>query len=122
VRTVGHVVRQRPRDELVEEDAEGIHVGAEVDLVGVAARLLRAHVGQRSLHGAGLGVQGGDDIRVGHPGQTEVEDLDLERAAATGALRAHPHQDVGGLEVAMHDAALMRVVDPLADPHEKMQP
>ena len=123
LRPVGHVVRQRARDQLVEDHAEGIHVRAEVDLVGVAARLLRAHVGQRSLHSAGLGEQRGDDVGVGDPGQAEVEDLDLQRtASAAGALGSQPDQDVGGLEVAVHDPALMRVVDGLADLHEQVQP
>ena len=59
-----------------------------IDLL--AARLLRAHIGERAQHRAGPG-----ELRLGggHLGDPEVED---PHALAGG------HDDIGGLDVAVH--------------------
>ena len=95
---------------LEQHDAEGPDVGALVDRA--AARLLRAHVGRGADDHAHLRVvsvaasarrspsSGRAESSSGQRlGQAEVEHLDL----AVGR-----HLDVGGLEVAVHDALLVR--------------
>ena len=90
-------------EELVDDAAEGPDVGAPVH--GLPTCLFRAHIcgrpddaverrGQRRLVDGGRA--GG---RIQRLGQTEVEDLDR----AVGAAR-----DVGRLQVAVHDALLVR--------------
>ena len=101
-----------PRRHLVEHRAEGEDVGARVGFP--AFELLGRHVLESPQDGAFLGqpLLGGERgqaarrIRRGHRfGETEVEELD-----------ARPGQhDVGGLQVAMHDAAPVRLVQCVRD-------
>ena len=106
---------------LEQHDAEGPDVGALVD--GLAPRLLGGHVGggaeDQAGRGAGAGQgrrlrQGGraagERVVVSAPGlgEAEVEDLDL---ALRGQL------DVRGLEVAVHDALLVGLLEGLGDLH-----
>ena len=74
----------------------------EVD--GAALRLLGRHVRDRAQHSAFAGLQGARGraaVLLGHRelGQAEVEDL---------GAPVRGHQDVFGLEVAMHDPLLVR--------------
>ena len=97
-----------PAGEHLEEDAaEAPDVGAAVQRP--PPRLLRAHVlgraedharlgGVGSQPGRGLGGVGVAERRL-RLGEPEVEHLDLA---------SRRHLDVGGLEVAVHDAALVR--------------
>ena len=90
--------------ELMEHAAEGEDIGAGAG--GLAPHLLRRHVadraedrpggGERHL-GAGLGHLTGARL-AGELGETEVEDLDPPFLG---------HEDILGLEVAMHDPALV---------------
>jgi hypothetical protein len=112
----GRVARQGAGEELVEEHAQGVDVGARVD-VGAprgghgAVGLLGAHVGRRAddhprLRGERLAGEVGVAHRLGDP---EVDDLGERRARLLG------DEDVGGLEVAVDDPLLMRVLHGVAD-------
>ena len=107
---IGHrfpAVQPLARQHLIEDDAEGPDVRALVDLL--AAGLLGAHVGRRAHDDPGHGHRRGNGRRGQHvvlpgrlarvrPRQAEIQDLDR-------AFRVDPH--VGGLEIAMHDAAFV---------------
>nr|WP_249937124.1 hypothetical protein [Roseateles sp. DAIF2] len=86
-------------EHLVEHDAGREQVRAAVDLV--ALHLFGRHVLRRAQHIADAGAlfaAGGLHMR-----DAEVHHLDVLRAAHAG--------DVAGLDVAMHDAALVRIVE-----------
>ncbi len=101
------VARQPAGDEFEGEHAERVDVGARVDVRRDALDLLEAHVGERADEVAVAGVQGADRRRVAERARDpEVDDL---RRAGLG------HEDVAGLEVAMDDAAGVRVGDALRD-------
>jgi hypothetical protein len=93
------VERQVPGQQLVEHDAGGEEVRARIDLL--AQHLLRRHVVGRAQHAAGLGGLRG--LALVDPADAEVGDLDRGRVA--------DHHDVGGLDVAVDDALLVRVVE-----------
>ena len=107
-------------EHLVEHAAEGPDVRAAVD--GLAARLLRAHVaGGAEQHARlrhrergrvrGLGVlRPGERVGVERLGQAEVEHLDAAVAV---------DHDVRGLQVAVHDALLVRGLERLGDPERE---
>ena len=108
----------RAAQHLKHHHAEGPDVGPLVD--GLASRLFRAHVrrgpeddpgfGRLAGHGGGVGelrgAAGRACLGVEGLGQAEVEYLDLTFGR---------HFDVGGLEVAMHDALLVRGLQPFRD-------
>jgi hypothetical protein len=63
--------------------------------------------------GTDIGMERGDlDIRLGRTGDPEVEDLGLSRRV---------HEDVLQLEVAVHDALLMGVLDAMADLRHQLE-
>ena len=97
-------------DHLVEQHAQREDVAAVVD--GLAARLLGAHVAQGPEHEARLRL--GERLHLGDAvlrlrlgleqlGEAEVEDLGV-------AVRRHDH--VLGLDVAVHDPGLVRLLQP----------
>ncbi len=93
-----------PRDAAVEQQAEGEDVRAGVE-GALAAHLLGGHVPERSEDGAGAGERG-------DPGELSG-DAEVQEARA---LRGGPHQeDVGGLHVAVHDAARVGRAQGLGD-------
>ncbi len=123
-----HVVGTLPREQLVEHHAEGVDVGPHVDLVGIAARLLGAHVGERALDHADLGRhRRRGHVALGDPRQAEVEDLQGGESRArrdaghAGGARLRRHDDVRGLEVAVDHAALVRVVHRVGDLAEQAE-
>ena len=77
-------------EELVEQDAAGVDVGTLVD--DLAHELLGRHVGRGAHDGAGLGHAAGFDAC-----DAEIGDLGLADIVGD--------HDVGGLDVAMDDAA-----------------
>jgi hypothetical protein len=79
-------------------DAGGEQVRATVELF--ATRLLRRHVLRRAHHRAHLGVLLAGIV---HVRDAEVGDLDR--------LGVGQHQNVARLDVAMHDAVRMRIVE-----------
>jgi hypothetical protein len=102
-------------EELVEEYAEGIDIGAGVDVDGVGLGLLGAHV----LGGADeLSVLGEEGLLrqtvVDGLGDAEVDDL-----GGGFAVVGEGDEDVGGFEVAVNDALVVGVLDGLADGHEE---
>ena len=97
--------RQPAAEQLVGDDTEREHVGARIDGTRLAGQLLPAHVRQRAEH-----LAGARHLRVlvaaGDLGDAEVEHLHLP-----GFVDKH----VARLEIAVDDAAQVRVVDGLAD-------
>ena len=94
-----------PAEQLVEDHARGEDVAAPVELL--AADLLRAHVVDGAHHHA----------RLGDPGPAELGDAevhDLHRAVLEQA-------DVRGLDVAVHDAVLVREVQAAQHLHHDLQ-
>ena len=103
VRDHQHVVTLEGRlthQHFVEHDPQRPDVGPVIDLL--AARLFRRHVGHRADRRAGLRHALGPR----QLGQPEVEDL---HHAARG------DEQIGGLDVPMHDAGAVRLSQPLAD-------
>jgi hypothetical protein len=109
----------RAGEELVQEDAERVEVAAGVHGGCAGAGLLGAHVLESADDGAELGdlgavgeAQGG---AIDGAGDAEVDDLGGGLAVIDG------DEDVGGLDVAVDDAALVRVLDGLADGDEEAE-
>ena len=96
--------RLPPAEQLVKDDADGKDVGAMIR--ALAADLLGRHV----VHRAHQHVTAGELGRQ-QPGEPEVEDL---HRAAVGDV------DVCRLDVAVDDAARMRVLEPEADVHREL--
>ena len=101
------------RQHLVQHGPEREDVRAMVR--GQAPHLLRGHVAERAQHHARLGRRAqGRSAGAGplggprNPGQAEVEDL---HATVVG------HEQVGGLEIAVHDALRMGGGQPSRDLH-----
>ena len=99
LRQRGRLVRQPPRQQLVGDDAERVDVGARAGLL--AARLLGREVGGGAEHRPDLG----DARLVDRAGDPEVGELD---DVGVG------DEQVAGLDVAVHDAVAMRVVEAAA--------
>ncbi len=91
------------REQLIQHGAEAEDVGPHVS--GLPLRLLRRHVCRGPEHGAFDGLRR-VDLFVQDLGEAEVEEL---RGAAPG------HQDVGRLEIAMQNAAPMRLFERARD-------
>jgi hypothetical protein len=95
---VAAVVEDLPTSEdLGEDEAEPVEIGAAVELLG-AARLLRAQVGELALEHVGLRLL---PVLQAGEGDPEVEDLHV----AGGA-----QHDVVGRDVAMNDAERLAVL------------
>ena len=93
----------RPGNHLVKQDAESPDVAALVGLL--AANDLRRHVSGRAGDPASgkrrRALRDGELVERTHPaGETEVDELCV-------ACRRHHH--IPGLDIAVHDAACMRV-------------
>ena len=96
-------------EHLVRHHAERVDVAARVD--GLARELLGAHVRRRPEHHALLGELLLVLVFLARPlGDAEVEDL--HEVLLPGALDEH---HVVGLEVAVHDAAPVRLLERAAD-------
>ncbi len=102
-------IRARVGQQAIQDDAQRIDVARRRDLA--AAHLLGARVDQ--CHRALGGGRPSDRLRragVDALGDAEVHQLDHAVV---------PHEDVVGLQVAVHDALLVRVVHHLADAAEQ---
>ena len=91
-------------EDLEEQDAERVHVGAGVELVDLAAELLGGHVAGRAHHLADLGLllgaggldAGGRILGAGELGEAPVEQVHLAEVA---------EHDVARLEIAVQHPA-----------------
>src|SRR5438876_3251902 len=92
-------------EQFVEHDAAGKDIGAAIHHLGVD--LLGRHVsdGADNLAGAGHGI-------VANAGDAEIHDL---------AIAVAQHHEIGGLDVAMDDAAAVRVSQAIAGLHDVSQ-
>ena len=100
----------------VQNHSEGEHIGADIDMLTRCA-LLRAHVaGRANDHAhASRGCVGGQGFLHGF-GNAEVNDF--EHRIAAGGVR---DEDVFWFEIAMQDAALVRVADGFAKIQEQAE-
>lgn len=106
-RRARNIVRQPATEQLIQHHTERIDVAAHVELERIGPALLGAHVLERADQLAGLRSQRGQgDVGVGRAGHAEIDDLH----AAAGV-----DQDVPRLQVAVDHAALMAVLNRLAD-------
>ena len=110
------VERQRAGDQDVQDDAEGVDVGARVDVLDLEVGLLRTHV----LGSSEDAPCAREQRLLGQPlrsrlGEPEVDDL----RHRTPVLLGDEH--VGGLQVAVDDGLLVRVLDALADLDEERE-
>ena len=121
-------VGRMAREDVIEDRAEAVDVGALVEPLDLAARLLGRHVGRRAhdvallreerrvvaraprtdhrLRRVGV-VRATDDLR-----EAPVHDEDLAEAS---------DHDVGGLQVAVQDAALVREGHRLRCAHQRLE-
>ena len=95
------MVRHAADQHLVEDDAEAVQIRASIQLL--AARLLGAHVVRRAHHRAG----------ARHARRRIIGAGDAEIGQRRGAVIAQ--QDVVGLDVAVDETLLLRVVDRAGD-------
>ncbi len=109
--------RQDPGEQLVEDDPEGVDIAPRIDGALGPSGLFRAHVvgGTDPLPFCGeqrLLVRAESD----RLGDAEIDDL---RYLLPVFDR---HQDVAGLQVAVDDPFLVRMLNPAADGDEQLQP
>jgi hypothetical protein len=96
----GSVERPHGAQQLVQRHAEREDVAAAVDRAAVARQTLGRHVGRRSVQFAGGRERGGALVEIAR--QAEIEH--------DHALVGRNHE-VAGLDVAVHDAGLVRGVE-----------
>ena len=109
-------VERQGRQQFVEEHTQGVDVAAGVDVQVVEHRLLGAHVLRRADDPAETRVNGAlGQGGAGGLGHAEVDHLGHR------LIVVESDQDVGGLDVAVDDALLVRVLDGLADGDEQPQ-
>ena len=94
---VGRGERQRAREHLIERDAERIEVAARIDRAIHPPGLFGRHIGERA--GDGLGRLGRLSLARQPRGDAEPG----EPHRSVGAV----HQDIGGLDVLVDEAALV---------------
>ncbi len=106
-------VRHVAGEQFVKYYAQRIDIAASVDLERIGEDLLRAHVGQRANQLTKIRLARSLGVGVSYPGNAEIENLGLPRLI---------DQYVTGLQIAMDDAALVGMLDRLADTRHQFQP
>jgi hypothetical protein len=109
--TVMDVERGLERQELIKGCAQGIEVGAVVHADGPGQGLFRAHVAQRAHEVSG---DGQPDLSLAAMSEAEVGDprsdaADFGSVSPWGDGRTRFDEQVGRLDIAMHDTELMSV-------------
>ena len=104
-------------EQLVEQGAEGVDVGAGVDIEGRHLRLLGAHVGG----GADQPMGGGEKGLVGEPAVHGLGDTEIDHLGQRPAVLDR-HQHVRGLEVAVNHAFLVGMLHGGAHLEEELDP
>ena len=97
------LVRPTIRQKLVQNHAQCVDITSQVNLVRIAPRLLRAHIGNGPLnlpHGRHYVCHRDIDIR--NPCQSEIKHF---------GMPVRIHDDIGWFQVTMNDATLMGVID-----------
>jgi DNA-binding NtrC family response regulator len=97
-----HIVWPHTRERLVEHDADGVDVGATVDLPR-RAELLGSHVARRADRGVSRRERAVDIARI-----REVRDAEVEDANPFFAARIALYEEIARLEVAMDDPEIVR--------------
>src|SRR5579871_1947538 len=100
-------IRKAARQKLEQDDAERIDIASDIEFERIGRNLFRAHVSQRSDQTAEVGVARGISIGIGDARHAEIEDF---------RISALIDKNIPGLEVAMDDAALVRMMNGIADP------
>ena len=96
---------RRADQHLVDDDPQGVDVGAVIDLLGKSTTLFGRHVGRRAHHRPCLGLGAAPRQLAPQLGDAEVEHL--HAGAERPAVVRHQEQVVG-LEVAMNDLLAVR--------------
>ena len=104
------LIRQPVREQFEENHTQGVHVRPLIDQSGIGGDLLRAHVRQCADDIAHFRPSGALPVGVSDAGHAEIEDLGLPRLI---------HQDVPGLEVAVNDAPVVRMLNGVAHLREQ---
>ncbi len=108
---------QSAGEQLVEDHAERVDVGAGVDVDAGHLRLFGRHVLEGADELTQLRVQGPlRQVLVRRLGHTEVDDLGDRPVLLDG------DEDVGGFEVAVDHGLVVGVFDAVADVDEELQP
>ena len=110
------IERQRPAEQLIEHDAERIHVTSSIDVLAAGVCLLGADIVKRANQRTNLCVKrpGVQTLR-GRLGYSKIDD-------ARDRLAVHfRDQDVGGLQIAMNDGFLMSVLNSFAYGNEELE-
>ncbi len=123
---VGRVERQRRAEQLERDHADGVNVAANIRDGGLALRLLGAQVRNRADDLARLRAERDRVGFLGKARHAEIEHLWLDagrqhaRVRSVG-VRGRLHEDVVGLEIAMDDALLVRVMHRVAHPRDHLE-
>jgi len=107
------VVRQPICQHLIQHDTERINITSRVQFQRVGLHLFRAHIGKGSDDLSQISLMSHSGVAVYRSCHTEIEDL---------GLAGFIHEDIAGFEIAVDDAALMSVVNGLADAGHELQP
>jgi hypothetical protein len=101
---------KRGGEQFVEKDAKGVHIGAGIDVSNAGIDLFWAHITGSSEQDTSLSEDSGVGFgRNGGLGDAEVDD------ARTWLAIDLNDENVGGLEVAVNDGFLVRVLDGFTD-------
>ena len=106
-----------PREQLVQQHAEGVDVAPPVHLEAAHLGLLGAHVGRRADELAVLR----EERPLGQPMARRLGDAEVDHLRDGHAVMKRDHH-VGGLQVAVDDALRVRVVHGPAHVREELQP